>query len=336
MREIFDKKIKANLSNSSISWSLNRASNIFFSKNEWPKISVITPSFNQGEFLEDTIISVLSQNYPNLEYIVIDGGSTDHSIEIIKKYESKISFWVSEKDEGLYHALQKGFEKSTGDIMMWINSDDMLHSDAFRNIVSIFSQFPDIEWITGINVAYDEIGRVINAYEARKFSKYCFLLNDYKWIQQESTVWKRSLWEKAGGYVQRTAKLAGDLELWLRFIQFADLYPCNILIGGFRIRTKNQLTLNKKGYHDEAVVFLNKLKAKSSKSELIKLFILRVIVLLSKILKFSFILDLRILRFFFLKSILFINRFPSRIIVDTKTCLFVFEQGKINYSKLEI
>jgi glycosyltransferase involved in cell wall biosynthesis len=103
-----------------------------------PKISIITPNYNGGEYLEETIQSILTQNYPNLEYIIIDGGSTDNSVEIIKKYEDQLSFWVSEPDKGLYDAIQKGFDKSSGEIMAWLNSDDLYHKNAFFTVVEIF------------------------------------------------------------------------------------------------------------------------------------------------------------------------------------------------------
>src|SRR5215471_18738850 len=98
------------------------------------KLSIVTPSFNQGQFLEETIVSVLDQNYPNLEYIIIDGGSTDESVEIIKRYEKHLAYWISEKDRGQVHAINKGIEKTTGDVFGLINSDDLYLPGAFSTI----------------------------------------------------------------------------------------------------------------------------------------------------------------------------------------------------------
>ena len=102
----------------------------------YPKISVITPSYNQGIYIEETIQSVLNQNYPNLEYIIIDGGSSDSTVEVIKKYESKIDFWVSEKDKGQADAINRGFAKATGDILCWLNSDDYFFPDTLKYVAS--------------------------------------------------------------------------------------------------------------------------------------------------------------------------------------------------------
>ena len=107
---------------------------------KWPKISIITPSFNQGDFIEETILSVLNQNYPDLEYIIIDGGSTDNTVEIIKKYADKLTYWVSEKDKGQTDAINKGLQKCTGVIFNWINSDDFLEKDALFNIAKTYQE----------------------------------------------------------------------------------------------------------------------------------------------------------------------------------------------------
>jgi glycosyltransferase involved in cell wall biosynthesis len=116
---------------------------------KWPKISIVTPSFNQGKYIEETIRSVLLQNYPNLEYIIIDGGSTDETIEIIKKYEQWITYWVSEPDRGQSHAINKGLEKCTGHIFNWLNSDDYYYPDTFFNVATSFLNNPSTTVVSG-------------------------------------------------------------------------------------------------------------------------------------------------------------------------------------------
>jgi glycosyltransferase involved in cell wall biosynthesis len=209
----------------------------------FPKISLVTPNFNGGKYLEDTILSVLDQGYPNLEYIIIDGNSTDGSIDIIKKYKDRLAYWISEPDKGMYDAIQKGFEKSTGDIMAWINSDDMYHRKSLLTVGEIFSSCSDIEWLHGASTAYDESGRTVYCAPGRQFTKFDFYNRDYKWIQQESVFWRRSLWEKAGSGLNINLKYAGDFELWLRFLKHSRLHVADVLIGGFRWRSSGQLTL---------------------------------------------------------------------------------------------
>src|SRR3954471_13239278 len=120
------------------------------------KISIVTPSFNQGRFLEETILSVLDQNYPNLEYIAIDGGSTDETVDVIRKYEDRISYWVSEKDRGLVHAINKGIERTTGDIFGFVNSDDLYLPGTFKTISEYFEQHRQAEWVCGDTIMFVE------------------------------------------------------------------------------------------------------------------------------------------------------------------------------------
>ncbi len=227
-------------------------------QNNYPKISIITPNYNGVKYLEQTILSVLNQNYPNLEYIIIDGGSTDGSIDIIKRYEAKLSYWVSEPDNGLYDAIQKGFDKSTGEIMAWINSDDMYAEKAFFIVSEFFSKYKKINWLQGIPSCYDEQGRTISVGPFKRWSKYNYYTRDYKWIQQESIFWRRGLWEKAGKKIDVALKYAGDFELWLRFFRHDKLFVTHALLGGFRMRSKNQISLEHfDDYNDEVLKLID-------------------------------------------------------------------------------
>ncbi len=165
-------------------------------------------------------------------------------LDIIKKYESKLTYWVSEPDKGMYHALQKGFEKSTGEIMAWINSDDKYHQGAFSIISEIFAKYSNVNWLTGSTTHFDKYGRSVRVFQSHKWSKYDYYTGNYGWIQQESTFWRRSLWEQSGGKFNLEVKYAGDFELWLRFFRYEKLYFTSGLIGGFRVRESNQISLN--------------------------------------------------------------------------------------------
>lgn len=225
-----------------------------------PKVSVVTPSFNQAQFLEATIESVLSQNYQNLEYIIIDGGSTDGSLEIIKKYEKHLHFWCSEPDAGQYDAVNKGFSHSTGEIMAWLNSDDMYYPWTLKTVVSIMSDLPQVEWLTTLQPGFwDWEGfpskfEVMPGYSREAFLDGFYLLLSSKYrgcIQQESTFWKQSLWQKVGGYVRTDFKLAGDFDLWSRFFLHTELYGITSPLGGFR-KQSNQKSRQIQQYVIEA------------------------------------------------------------------------------------
>ncbi|WP_339687025.1 glycosyltransferase family 2 protein [uncultured Nonlabens sp.] len=216
------------------------------------KISIITPVFNQVDFIEHTILSVINQGYSDLEYIIIDGGSTDGTLEIIKKYETQITKWISEPDAGMYDALNKGFQMASGDIMAWINSDDLLLPNALINMNLLLTDLPEVEWVQGMNSAIDLEGRSIDYRYGDKFSLIKFLQKDYKYVQQECTFWRRSLYERAGNRLDTSLKLAGDFELWFRFSQFAKLYNCNLDIGTWRDRPGQLSRANFDKYFAEA------------------------------------------------------------------------------------
>jgi len=160
------------------------------------KISVITPSYNQAQFLEQTILSVLNQNYPDLEYIIIDGGSTDGSVDIIKKYAHRLTYWVSEKDTGQAEAINKGFEKATGDILCWLNSDDYYKENTLE-LISKNINPEKAELIFGNAIWYHQNENHFIERHIEDFYK-TYNLSIYDYITQPSSFWTRKAWEQTG------------------------------------------------------------------------------------------------------------------------------------------
>ena len=142
----------------------------------------------------------------------------------------------------MYDAIQKGFEKSTGDIMAWINSDDLYHHNSFFSVAEIFAQFEQVNWLQGIPTVFDEKGRTVHIGLLKRWHKLDYYLGNYKWIQQESIFWRRSLWKMSGANINSKLKYAGDFELWLRFFRYEKLYVTTALIAGFRQCSKGQLS----------------------------------------------------------------------------------------------
>lgn len=199
-----------------------------------PTISVVTPSFNQSDFVEATLRSVVSQGYHPLEYVVIDGGSTDGSVDIIEGFAEHLAYWVSEPDNGHAHALNKGFARTSGDIMCWINSSDVQYPWTLETVSQIFSDLPEVEWIMGLPTMLGESAGPISVGRA-VFNIYDFLAGNYWGLQQESVFWRRSLWERAGGVLNTDLQFAADFDLWLRFFSFTRLYHVDTVLGGFRV-----------------------------------------------------------------------------------------------------
>ena len=227
-----------------------------------PLISIVTPSFNQGKFLRAAMRSVLDQQDVTPEYIVMDGGSTDGSVEIIRECESRLHYWTSAPDGGHYAAINDGFSRTTGDIMAWLNSDDQYTPWALSIVAEIFSAFPEIEWLTSLfPMRWDERGRAIRCTRRRGYSRAAFLAGEnlpagvqYRegCIQQETTFWRRSLWERAGGSLDTHRKLAADFDLWARFFQHAELYAVETPLGGFRWHGDQRSCHQRETYEREA------------------------------------------------------------------------------------
>jgi len=182
----------------------------------WPKISIVTPSYNQGKFIEETIRSVLLQNYPNLEYIIIDGGSTDDTVEIIKKYDRYINYWISEKDGGQSNAINKGFSKANGIIFNWVNSDDFLVKNSLFNIANAWLKNPEaVAWV-GTAYMIDEIENSTTKFISKPGNKF-----DYgHWyytahIMQPACFFKKTAWLEVAG-VNENLHYTMDIDLWMR------------------------------------------------------------------------------------------------------------------------
>ncbi len=200
----------------------------------WPRITVVTAVYNGADYLEDTIRSIVSQKYPNLEYIIVDDGSTDNTVEIIRRYEAHLACWFRQPNKGLYAALNAGFARSTGEIMGWLNSSDKLHTNGLFVVGGVFASFKDVEWITGRPTVFNAQGMTVEVQPLPRWTRNRFLAGANRHIQQESTYWRRSLWERAGGALSVAYRAEGDFEQWVRFFRHARLYSVDALIGGYR------------------------------------------------------------------------------------------------------
>jgi glycosyltransferase involved in cell wall biosynthesis len=190
-----------------------------------PLISIVTPSFNQAAFLEHTICSILEQDYPNVEYIIVDGGSSDGSQEIIQRYAERIAWWVSEPDRGQTDAINKGFAMAHGEIFAWLNSDDTYQPGALSEAAAYLSAHPEAGMVYGDADLVDENGQVIGKFPAAQ-TDYDRLRRGYVHIPQQAAFFRASLWRKVGP-LDPTFYFAMDYDLWVRLARLAPLcyYP---------------------------------------------------------------------------------------------------------------
>lgn len=198
-----------------------------------PKISIVTPSYNQARYLEQTILSVIEQKYPNLEYIVIDGGSTDDSVSIIKKYASKLSYWQTGPDNGQSDAINTGFSKSTGDILGWINSDDLLKPGTLQFIAEVFAERKKHQWLVGGTETIDESGRRKSLRFPSEIDLKTFIGWSRNWFPQQSTFWTRDLWLECGP-LDPELHYAMDMDLWMKMFSICKPTTTKILLSCYR------------------------------------------------------------------------------------------------------
>ncbi len=179
------------------------------------KVSIVTPSFNQGRFLEETISSVLDQDYPNFQYIIQDGGSTDHSVEIINHHAKNLKYWTSAPDKGQADAINLGFAQSDGEIMAWLNADDILLPGAISIVAQYFQDHPQTDVVYGHRVVINQSSNEVGRWILPKHRASALLWRDY--VPQETMFWRRSLWDRVGGQVRSDYQFAMDWELISRF-----------------------------------------------------------------------------------------------------------------------
>lgn len=208
-----------------------------------PRISVVTPAFRHAHFLEATMKSVLDQDYPNLQYIVQDGGSDDGTVELLQRYESRLASWQSAPDHGQSDALNKGFARADGEIMAWLNSDDLLLPGALAAAARFFEAHPEVDVLYGHRFIIDELGRQIGTWIMPAHDDAALSWADY--VPQETLFWRRLIWEKAGGRIDDSFQFAMDWDLLLRLRDAgAKMVRLPRPLGAFRVYEAQKTSAN--------------------------------------------------------------------------------------------
>ncbi len=209
----------------------------------FPLVSIITPSFNQARFLEATIRSVLGQDYPNIEYIIVDGGSTDNSVDVIKKYASELAWWVSEKDKGQTDAINKGFNRAKGEILAWVNSDDTYNPGAISAAVKYLTENSEVAMVYGDCNYINEEGKIIGQFPAAQ-TDYRKLRAGYVHIPQQTMFFRAKYWQELGP-LDSSFYFAMDYDLWTRIAAKSRIkYIQGQTWANFRIHTNSKTNVN--------------------------------------------------------------------------------------------
>jgi len=215
-----------------------------------PLVSIVTPSFNQGQYIEETIRSVLLQRYPNLEYIVVDGGSKDNSVEIIQKYEKWLAHFVSESDQGQANAINKGWQGSTGQILAWINSDDIYLPGTLKKVSTLFYEHPQVDFIFSHCLVINEKGRIINMIQGKDPEKF-EILSWRNFIPQPTVFFRKKVLQSTG-YLNEKLNLSMDFDYWRRISKSHKMKLINDIFACFRLHNESKTSLQLKQFRKES------------------------------------------------------------------------------------
>lgn len=228
-----------------------------------PLVSVITPSWNSAAYIEQTILSVINQTYKNVEYIIIDGGSSDGTLDIIRKYESSIDYWVSETDDGMYQAINKGMKRASGEIVAYLNSDDLYYPDTLEKVVNFFADNPSAELVYGNLDFVDEEGNKLFTQAYPRFSLNFFISANCSMIGQPAAFWRSSLLKKTGMF-DESLKMAADFEFFIRAGMIGRLMYTPDVLAAFRTHKLSLTSTQSKRGQDEVRLIHEKYLANRS------------------------------------------------------------------------
>jgi len=204
-----------------------------------PRITIVTPALGDDQYLEATLRSVIYQDYPNLEFIVIEDGAGGERRRVLENYRSHFCWQSCAPGTDLCAALNMAFANASGEILGWLEPGEMFHVNAVAVIGGVFATLPDVEWITGRPFNFSSSGMPIGIKHLERWSRIRFLAGGNKYIHRETTFWRQRLWERAGGALATTYGAAGEFDLFMRFFRHARLYSVESLIGGYRTHPGN-------------------------------------------------------------------------------------------------